>query len=181
MKNSTARKLKQLVALINKELLETSTRCEKQLLQTEKQLTQTSNKLTKLYMALESGKLDLEDLAPRIKELRIHQQEMQKQRDHLLSSVNSEASESLDTDTVIGYVKELEQILGEAPFLQRKTFIRSFVKRVEVNPKKVVVDYTIPLPLETKRTSTREVLYTDRIGSGGRIRTHDLRVMGSTG
>ncbi len=84
------------------------------------------------------------------------------------------------TDTVIGYVKELEQILGEAPFLQRKTFIRSFVKRVEVNPKKVVVDYTIPLPLETKRTSTKEVLYTDRIGSGGWIRTNDLRVMSPT-
>ena len=74
--------------------------------------TQTSNKLTKLYMALESGKLDLEDLAPRIKELRVYQQELQKQRDHLLSSVNSKASESLDTETVIGYVKELEQILG---------------------------------------------------------------------
>ena len=60
-------------------------------------------------------------------------------------------------------------ILGEAPFLQRKTFLRSFVKRVEVNPKKVVVDYTIPLPLETKRPSTREILYIDRIGSAYRI------------
>ena len=176
----TEENLTRLVALINIELLETSTHCEKQLLQTEKQLTQTSNKLTKLYIALESGKLDLEDLAPRIKELRAHQQELQKQRDHLLSNVNSEASESLDTDTVIGYVKELEQILGEAPFLQRKTFIRSFVKRVEVNPKKVVVDYTIPLPLEKNRTSTREVLYTDRIGSGGWIRTNDLWVMSPT-
>ncbi len=75
----------------------------------------------------------------------------------------------MDTDTVIGYVKELEQILGEAPFLQRKTFIRSFVKRVEVSPKKVMVDYTIPLPLEKNRTSTREVLYTNSIGSGGWI------------
>ena len=54
------------------------------------------------------GMLDLEDLAPRIKELRAHQQELQKQRDHFLSSVNSEASESLDTDAVIGYVKELD-------------------------------------------------------------------------
>ncbi len=48
------------------------------------------------------------------------------------------------------------------------------MKRVEVNPKKVAVDYTIPLPLEPKRTSTREVLYTDRIGSAYRIRTGDL-------
>ena len=39
---------------------------------------------------------------------------------------------------------------GEAPFLQRKTFLRSFVKRVEINPKSVVVDYTIPLPLKKR-------------------------------
>jgi len=165
----TEENLKQLVILINQELLETSTRCKKQLLQTEKQFTQISNKLTRLYIALESEKLDLEDIAPRIKELRINQQELQKQRDYLLSNVKSEASESLDTGTVIGYIKELEQILGEASFLQRKTFIRSFVKRVEVDPKKVVVDYTIPLPLETNRTSTREVLCINRIGSGGWI------------
>ena len=75
----------------------------------------------------------------------------------------------LDTNTVIDYVKELEHILGEASFIQRKTFIRSFVKRVEVNTEKVIVDYTIPLPVETNRTSTKEVLYTDRIGSAYRI------------
>ena len=48
------------------------------------------------------------------------------------------------------------------------------MKRVEINPKGVVLDYTIPLPLEKKRTSTREVLCINKDGSAYRIRTGDL-------
>jgi chromosome segregation ATPase len=37
-------------------------------------------RLTKLYEALETGKLDLDDLAPRIKELKLRQDELSKAR-----------------------------------------------------------------------------------------------------
>ncbi len=176
----TEENLKKLVSMINSELLETSTRSKTQLLQTEKQLTQTSNKLTRLYSALESGKLELEDLAPRIKELRANQKEFQRRRDQLLESVNSEEVDSLDTDTVISHVNELGQILKESSFVQRKTFISSFIRHIEVYPDKIIIDYNLPLPLETNRTSSREVLRIDRVGSGGWIRTNDLRVMSPT-
>jgi hypothetical protein len=97
-----------------------------------------------------------------------------------LEIVNSEEADSLDTDTVISYVNELGQILRESSFVQRKTFISSFIGRIEVHPDRIIIDYTLPLPLETSRTSTREVLRIDRVGSGGWIRTNDLRVMSPT-
>ena len=50
----------------------------------EKQLKQVSNRLSKLYAALESSKLDLDDLAPRIKEVRMDQHELQERRNQLL-------------------------------------------------------------------------------------------------
>ena len=87
-------------------------------------------------------------LAPRIKELRAYQHELQQQRDSLLSRIESNNPEKLDANEVISYVNELEQVLGEVSFLQQKTFLRRFVKRVEINPRGVVLDYTIPLPLE---------------------------------
>ena len=65
---------------------------------------------------------------------------------------------------MISYVRELEQVLSQASFLQQKAFLRSFVKRVEVNPDRVVLDYSIPMPLEKNRTSTSEVLYINRDG-----------------
>ena len=115
----------------------------------------------------------MDDLAPRIKELRTYQHELQ-QRGSLLSKIESNNPEKLDVNEVMSYVNELEQVLGEASFLQQKTFLRRFVKRVEINPKGVVLDYTIPLPLEKNRTSTREVLCINKDGSAYRIRTGDL-------
>jgi site-specific DNA recombinase len=161
--------LTELVHLVNEELIETANRHEKELQQTEKQLAQVCNKLNRLYVALESGKLELDDLAPRIKELRANQQDLQQRRDFLLSKIESKTPETLDTAVVMGYARELGQVLEQASFLQQKTFLRSFVKRIEVNPQTVVLEYTIPLPLEKNRTSTREVLDINRIGSGGWI------------
>ena len=170
----TKENLTELVHLVNGELLETASRCEKQLGQTEKELGKISGKLTKLYVALESGKLEMDDLAPRIKELRAYQHELQQQKDSLLSRIESNQPEKLDTAEVMSYVNELEQVLGEASFIQQKTFLRRFVKRVEINPDGVALDYTIPLPLEKDRTSTREVLCIKQDGSAYRIRTGDL-------
>lgn len=165
----TKENLTKLVHLINGDLLETAGRLEKQLEQTEKELTKISGKLTRLYVALESGKLDMDDLAPRIKELRAYQHELQQQRDSLISRIESDEPVKLDENEVMSYVNELEQVLGEKSFLQQKTFLRRFVKRVEINPKGFVLDYTIPVPIDKNKTSTREVLYIKQDGSGGWI------------
>ena len=165
----TKENLTKLVSLVNNELLNTYSHREKQLDDTEKNLAQISGKLTKLYAALESGKLEMDDLAPRIKELRAQQNELQQQRNSLLSKIESGNPEQLDTNEVVSYVNELEQVLGEASFLQQKSFLRTFVKRVEINPKGLALEYTIPLPLNKNRTSVMEVLNIDKVGSGGWI------------
>ena len=113
----------------------------------------------------------MDDLAPRIKELRNFQHELQQQRDSLLGRIESNNPETLDANEVMSYVNELEQVLGEKSFLQQKTFLRRFVKRVEINPEGFVMDYTIPVPVDKNRTSTREVLYINKDGSPRWIRT----------
>lgn len=165
----TKENLTKLVHLINDELLETASYLDKQLEQTEKELTRIGGKLTKLYIALESGKLDMDDLAPRIKELRACQRELQQQKDSIISRIESDEPQKLEENKVMSYVDELEQVLGEKSFLQQKAFLRRFVKRIELNPEGFAMDYTIPLPIGNNRTSTREVLYFNKLGSGGWI------------
>ena len=81
----TKESLTKLVHLVNEDLLETANHREKELDQTERRLAKVSSKLTKLYVALESGKLELDDLAPRIKELRAYQHtNMNCNRDELI-------------------------------------------------------------------------------------------------
>ena len=91
-----------------------------------------------------------------------------------MSRIQSDTPEQLDQKEVMSYVNELEQILGEKSFLQQKTFLRRFVKRLEINPEGFVMDYTIPIPVDKNRTSTREVLYINKDGSAYRVRTGDL-------
>jgi hypothetical protein len=79
--------------------------------------------------------------------------------------MESKESETIAPSEVLDYARELKEVLGESSFMQRKTFLRSFVKRIEVNPNKVAVDYVLPLPPEKDGTSTREVLNTNRNGS----------------
>ncbi len=51
-------------------------------------------------------------------------------------------------------------------FLQQKTFLRRFVKRLEINPEGFVMDYMIPVPVDNNRTSTREVLLLTKMVAG---------------
>ena len=64
----------------------------------------------KLYVALESGKVDMDDLAPCIKELRNHQNELQRLRDNLIERMESDESAQIDKNEMMSYVNELEQI-----------------------------------------------------------------------
>ena len=59
--------------------------------------------------------------------------------------------------------------------MEQKSFLRSFVKRLELNEPKVVIDYTMPLPINGL-TTTEEVLCINKLGSPGRTRTYNLAV-----
>jgi site-specific DNA recombinase len=62
--------LRELVKLTNEEISQAKGQYEERLAVIEAQLEELRRRLHKLYDALETGKLEVEDLAPRIKELR---------------------------------------------------------------------------------------------------------------
>ncbi len=55
----------------------------------ETEFLQVSAKLAKLYASLEDGKLAVDDLAPRIKELRASQHDLQGRRQELINEIES--------------------------------------------------------------------------------------------
>jgi site-specific DNA recombinase len=62
--------LRELVKLTNEEIGQAKEQYEERLAVIEAQLEDVRRRLHKLYDALETGKLEVEDLAPRIKELK---------------------------------------------------------------------------------------------------------------
>ena len=171
----TDENIRQLVRLVNEELVKNSGLYEEQLSEIGQQLGQAQGRLSKLYAALETGNVDLEDLAPRIKELRAQQNELEDRRSELLDKMNEKAPDSLNTKQVQEYVSSLRTLLASSSFIERKSFLRSFVKRIELDEPRVVIDYTMPLPINGL-TSKEEVLCIDKIGSAGRTRTYDQAV-----
>ena len=164
-----------MVRLVNDEIKASSGLFTQQLAEIGQQIGQNQGRLSKLYAALESGKVEIEDLAPRIKELRTQQQELEKKRNELLDRMNEESPHELNLDAVEKYVSSLKELLFSSSFMEQKSFLRSFIKRIEINEPQIAIDYTVPLPIKGL-TTTKEVLRIDKFGSPTRIRTLNLAV-----
>jgi hypothetical protein len=46
---------------------------------------------------------------------------------------------------VKAYVDDLKALLSKGSIMGQKVFLRAFVKRIEIDQPRVVLDYTIPL------------------------------------
>ena len=162
--------IRQLVRLVNEEIKASTGMFAQQLTDIGQQIGQNQGRLSKLYAALESGKVDIEDLAPRIKELRAQQQELEKKRNEILDSMNEKSPHELNLEAVERYASSLKELLCSSSFMEQKSFLKSFIKRIELNKPQMVIDYTVPLPIDGL-TTTKEVLRIDKPGSPTRIRT----------
>ena len=78
------------------------------------------------------------------------------------------------------YAQYLRSLLEEADFTERKAFLRSFLKRIEVNKKQVIVHYNLPIPKDGKSKEQIGVLPIDTLGGAGGIRTPYLLTAGQT-
>lgn len=72
--------LEELVTLVNEDLDASNASYKEKLETIDTELKDVNSRLTKLYDALETGKLDMNDLAPRIKELNARRDELSKAR-----------------------------------------------------------------------------------------------------
>ncbi len=95
-------------------------------------------RLERLYDALETGKIQIADLAPRIQQLRLRRQQLEQQ-------LSDRRVELADAETVARSVSDLRNLLSESSLSERKSFVRSFVKEVKVTGDEVLLTYTIPM------------------------------------
>ena len=59
----------------------------------------------------------------------------------------SERRQFLDSaDTIATFAAEMSEFLKSSELTETRTFVRSFVKEIEVKPRKVSIIYTIPTP-----------------------------------
>jgi len=140
----TRENLTELVELTNRELDSQveSYHCELDVI--SRALDDANQRLERLYDAVETGKLDLDDLALRIKELRQRQEKLLVDRINIENLLSDRRVELIDLETMKDYITDMQSILREGTLVERKAFIHSFVKDVRVNGNEAVLTYSMP-------------------------------------
>ena len=163
--------LEELVGLVNMELDSTHDIRKEKLDAINAELSDVEIRLSKHYDALETEKLSLDDLAPRIKELRVRQDELSKARLLVEAEKVTRVVKHVDAEIVKAYARDLECLLGEADVLESKAFLRSFIKRIEIDGESAKIHYILPMPPDGKMREPVGVLPMVTFGGEGGTRT----------
>ena len=123
-----------------------------------------NSRLERLYDAIETGKVKLDDLAPRIRQLSTRQEQLQDRKIEIENMLSDRRVELADLKVVRHYVNDLRNLLSESPLTERRAFIRSFVKEVKVTGDEALLTYTVPLPPEGITNEKAGVLPTVQYG-----------------
>lgn len=169
----TDENIRRLVDLVNREIdLAHSGEVE-----TEKGLkleaSSLESRLDKLYAALETGQLSIEDLAPRIKALKYRMDDIRRQLSATHAGPGGHVH--INADRVTGYILNLRGLLDSGEPGQRKSFLRSFVRRVDIAAKEGKIEYSLPVPWSAQGYSLGTSTGLD--GGLGRDRTCDQTIM----
>jgi len=128
------------------------------------ELNGVSIRLSKHYDALETGKVSLDDLGPRIRELRARQNQLSKVRVQVEADIVTQGKQQVDVVLVKSYAQDLKSLLGEADFTESKAFLRSFIKRIVLDGENATIHYNLPMPPDGKKKQSVGVLPIDTLG-----------------
>lgn len=108
---------------------------------------------------METRKIGIDDLAPRIQQLRAKQGLLLTRKRDLKISLSDRRVEIADLEQVLKCVEDLRELLEETELTERKAFIKSFVKEVKVTGDEVLLTHTMPILPEKIFKDGAGVLY----------------------
>ncbi|MDO8688570.1 MAG: recombinase family protein, partial [Dehalococcoidia bacterium] len=144
----TDENIEELVCLVNEELRSSSGLLREKVEVIDAEMHDVKARLGKLYDALETGKLEMDDLAPRIRELKQRIEGLSRSRVQAEADMVLRGLEPLDLSAVKARAKEMQAMLQKTEITERKGFLRSFIKRIEVDKTKVTIFYHLPLTVD---------------------------------
>ena len=138
--------LREMVRLVNEEMDATCSQYRGKLEAVSAGIGDVNQRLERLCDALETGKVTMDDLSPRIQELRERQKQLNAAKWELEALLADRHLELADEETVRPFIEELRALLSESPLAEKRSFIRGFVSEVKVTGDQVVLTYTLPVP-----------------------------------
>jgi site-specific DNA recombinase len=141
----TARNLKELIKIINEELNSLAKQLKEKFNNIDLEIDDIKKRLSHLYDAIETDKFNYEDLAPRIRELKSRQDELNKARVMVEAEMAAQGIKNLDKETIKPYIDDLRGLLSQTETIERKSFLRSFIKKIVIEDNKATIYYVLPV------------------------------------
>lgn len=168
--------LSRLANLVNEELRNSQTQSSDRVISLRVELENIEKKIRRYYTLIESEGIRLADIAPRLGELNAEKR--------LLSGELSSQQQICDrrvqplptADAVRACVMDLRGILARGSVMQRKSFLRSFVRRVGIRDNEAEIEYSCPLG--TSGNGRNDVLSISGVGDPTGTRTRAAAVKG---
>jgi site-specific DNA recombinase len=160
-----------LAKMVTEELNRNMATYETEIRTVDAAIADVGTRLVRLYDALETGKISLDVLAPRIRELKERQDKLEGRKNELRMFMIGEKAEVATQQEVAKCAADFQELLEEGSLLEKKAFVRSFVDEVRVTGDHVLVNYRLPMPLSKSSTEKNPVLDIVRYGGEGGTRT----------
>ena len=98
------------------------------------ELAEVRRRLDRLWHAVETTELDIDDIAPRIRGHRERQERLEVAAEEVRSLLSERRHILDDVETITIFAQDMSRFLTESPITESKAFIRSFVKEIAIRP-----------------------------------------------
>ena len=183
--------IRELVKMVDEEMDGVACEQRKKLEAVEGELAEVRRRLDRLWNAVETSDLEINDITPRVREHRERQERLEVAAEEARAALSEGRVKLDDAKTIGAFAQDMSRFLRESDFTETRSFISSFVKEITVGPGKATIRYAIPMPqdspigdrnaeevalrgavLSTVRSGTPGETRTLAPGSGGRCSIH---------
>ena len=178
----TESNIRDLVKLLDEEMDGVAREQRDRLENIEEELEDVKKRLGRIWQVIETTDIEMADASERIREHRERQERLEVAAEEARTMLSQRRVVLDDVKTITAYAEDMSEFLKESELTERRAFIESFVKEIEVRPGNSVVRYTVPMPKDSPipRRVAEEValhgpvLSTVKYGGPGWTRTNDL-------
>jgi site-specific DNA recombinase len=142
----TQENLTELVRLVNEEMEAASSTYKSEMDTIMMEIGGVEQRLGNLYNAIENGNIEFNLLKPRLQELRAQHDRLIVRKADLEMVLSQRKVESASPELIRRYVEDLHQFIDGNELMERRAFIKSFVRDIKVTGNEGRIRYTFPLP-----------------------------------
>ena len=145
--------IRSLVNVVDEQMDDVAGDERKRLETIQSELADVRGRLDRLYDLVETTtEFNMADFAHRIRDHKERQERLESAAEGSRAILAQRRAVLDDVKTITAYAKDMSRFLQKSELTERRAFIETFVKEIELLPDNAVVRYTIPISQSTPKT-----------------------------